>query len=188
MSTLFIALAIGIAAYILFIIAVPKAVPKGSDDYLREALDRLAEENRAAEQARSDVLRDQLSDAPPLVRALMGSSLMRPLYESALAAGYQTTLEKIPVLMLMSFGISLMLLLLLGFGSLGIIMAVALAYLLPLRHCRKIIKKRNQKFIDQFPDALDMIVRSVRSGFRYPSPCKCSPRMPKSLCAASSGK
>ena len=165
MSSLLVALGIGILAYILFVIAVPKAVPKDSEDYLRSALDRLAAENRAAEQARNDVLRDQLSDAPPLVRMILGNALMQPIYEAALGAGYQSTLSQILVMMLMSFGISLFICLVLGLGPVSLILALILAYLFPLRHCRKRIKKRNRKFIDQFPDALDMIVRSVRSGF-----------------------
>jgi uncharacterized membrane protein len=65
MSPLIVAIGIGILAYIVFVMLVPKAVPRESDDYLRSALDRLAEENRIAEQARTDVLRDQLNDAPP---------------------------------------------------------------------------------------------------------------------------
>ena len=165
MSTLLIALAIGIGAYILFVIAVPKAVPKDSDDYMKSALDRLAEENKAAEQARTDVLRDQLSDAPPMVRIILGSSIMRPIYELALEAGYVNNLQKVLVLMLMSGAIACCGALLLGLGALSFVIGLAVAYLFPMRHCRKLLKKRNRKFIDQFPDALDMIVRSVRSGF-----------------------
>jgi tight adherence protein B len=165
MSTLLVALGIGILAYILFVIAVPKAVPKDSEDYLRSALDRLAAENRAAEQSRNDVLRDQLSDAPPLVRMILGNTLMQPIYEAALGAGYHNSLQKILVIMLLSFSVSLAACLLLGLGPISIIIALMLSYLVPLRHCHKRIKKRNRKFIDQFPDALDMIVRSVRSGF-----------------------
>ena len=165
MSTLFIALGIGIAAYILFVIAIPKAVPKDSDDYLKSALNRLEEENKAAEQARTDVLRDQLSDAPPLVRAVLGNNLMRPIYKLALEAGYLHNLQKILVLMLLSGTITLCGALMLGLGPLSPVIGIAAAYLYPMRHCRKVVKKRNRKFIDQFPDALDMIVRSVRSGF-----------------------
>lgn len=53
MSPLIVAIGIGILAYIVFVMLVPKAVPRESDDYLRSALDRLAEENRIAEQART---------------------------------------------------------------------------------------------------------------------------------------
>lgn len=165
MSPLIVAIGIGILAYIVFVMLVPKAVPRKSDDYLRSALDRLAEENRIAEQARTDVLRDQLNDAPPLIRAVFGTGFMRPLYESGLAAGYQNDFQKLLMLMLLSFGVSLAVLFFIGLGTVSLPMALILAYLIPLRHCRKTIAKRNAKFIDQFPDALDTIVRSVRSGF-----------------------
>jgi tight adherence protein B len=69
------------------------------------------------------------------------------------------------MLMLLSFGVSLAVLFFIGLGTVSLPMALILAYLIPLRHCRKTIAKRNAKFIDQFPDALDTIVRSVRSGF-----------------------
>lgn len=165
MSTLIIALGIGIGAYILFVIAVPKAVPKDSEDYMKSALDRLAEENKAAEQARTDVLRDQLSDAPAMVRLILGNAFMRPIYELALEAGYINNLQKILVIMLMSGTIATGGALMLGLGPMSFVIGLVVAYLFPMRHCRKVIKKRNRKFIDQFPDALDMIVRSVRSGF-----------------------
>lgn len=165
MSPLFAAIAVGILAYAIFVMLVPKAVPKEADDYLRSALDRLAEENRAVEQARTDVLRDQLNDAPPLVRFVLGMGFMRPLYEVGLAAGYQNDFQKLLVMLLLSFGISFAGLFLIGFGTVSLPMALVLAYLIPLRHCRNKVKKRNNKFIDQFPDALDTIVRSVRSGF-----------------------
>ncbi|MFZ4541660.1 MAG: type II secretion system F family protein [Rickettsiales bacterium] len=165
MSPLFIALGIGILAYVIFVIAVPKAIPSDSDDYLKSALDRLADENHAAEQARTDVLRDQLNEAPPLVRAIFSINIMRPIYEAALAAGYQNDLQKIIVIMLIGLSIGLVGGLMLGLGLLSIVIGLVLAYLLPLRHCKKRVIKRNAKFIDQFPDALDIIVRSVRSGF-----------------------
>lgn len=45
------------------------------------------------------------------------------------------------------------------------ILAVAFAYFVGWRIIRGNIRSRMNKFIDQFPDALDIIVRSVRSGF-----------------------
>jgi tight adherence protein B len=165
MSPLLIALGVGILVYVIFVIVVPKAVPNESDDYLRGALDRLAEENRANERAREEVLRDQLNEAPPLVRAVFGNAIMRPIYEAGLQAGYQSDFEKLLVMMLIAFGASLLGAFLLGLGAYSPLFALVFAYYFPLRHCRKAVRKRNNKFIDQFPDALDMIVRSVRSGF-----------------------
>lgn len=165
MSPLLIAIAVAVLAYVIFVIVVPKAVPKDSDDYLRNALDRLAEENKAVDHARDEVLRDQLNESPPLMRAIFGSAFMRPIYQAGLEAGYKNELQKLMIVILVGFGIGLVGGMALGLGAMSIVVGLILAYLVPLRHCRKRVVKRNRKFIDQFPDALDMIVRSVRSGF-----------------------
>ena len=165
MSPLIISLGVGIAAYVIFVLLVPKAVPQESDNYLKEALDRLAEENRSTEQSRVEVLRDQLQEAPPVIRWIFGLRIMRPMYEAGLAAGYLNNLQKLVVIMLLTFGIAMLVFFRLGLGPVSLIIAMVLAYYIPYRHCRKVVRKRNFKFVDQFPDALDMIVRSVRSGF-----------------------
>lgn len=48
------------------------------------------------------------------------------------------------------------------FATFGL--AVALTFLLPRFYLKRKIKKRNEAFINMFPEAVDMIVRSVRSG------------------------
>lgn len=166
MDTLFIALGVGIAAYILFVLAIPKAVPSAADDYIRHALDRIAEENRERDEAHEQVLRDQLHDAPPIVQLVFGMGLFRPIYEAGLQAGYQHDMQRLLVMMLLAFGGGLLGGFAIGIGALlSIALALILAYLVPYRHCNNRVTKRNRAFIDQFPDALDMIVRSVRSGF-----------------------
>jgi tight adherence protein B len=165
MTPLLVALGVGIAAYVIFVMAFPGVVPKKSDSYLRDALDRLAEENIATEKAREEVLRDQLNEAPPLVRSIFSLGIMRPIYEAGLQAGYQTNLQKLLGILLIAFGVGTVGSLWLGLGAHSFLIGLILAYLVPLRHCRKVVHKRNNKFINNFPDALDMIVRSVRSGF-----------------------
>lgn len=164
MTVLLTALAVAILAYIVFVMAVPKAVPH-QDNFLREALDRLAEENRVMEENRAEVLRDQLNDAPPLVRSIFSLPVMREIYEAGLAAGFQNSMQTLLVIMLVTFGVVTSLGLLMHLGIIAPLLALPLAYAAPLYHCRKSLRKRNAKFIDHFPDALDMIVRSVRSGF-----------------------
>lgn len=165
MMALFSALGIGILAYILFVMAVPKVVTPESDDYVKNALDRLANENLAAEQARNEVLRDQLAGESPLVQALFGLSFMKPIFRAGLEAGYQGEMQKLIILMLMTFGIVLFGGYSAGLGPLSFLVAALAAFYMPIRSCKRRIKKRNRKFIDLFPDALDTIVRSVRSGF-----------------------
>lgn len=47
---------------------------------------------------------------------------------------------------------------------LAIVLTVILTILLPRFYLKRKIKKRNEAFINMFPDAVDMIVRSVKSG------------------------
>jgi tight adherence protein B len=60
---------------------------------------------------------------------------------------------------------SLAICMMLKLGIMSLLISAIMGYLIPYRHCRKRVMKRNRQFIEQFPDALDMIVRSVRSGF-----------------------
>jgi Flp pilus assembly protein TadB len=159
MTVLFAALGIGILSYIGFVFLFPKALPSENADYMRQALDRIYEENRQAKNDQIAIMRDQLKEEGPLVRLILGANIMRPLYEAALQAGYQNDLKKILFIMAGAFFVVSLLGYQLGFGFLGMIVAVPLAIYVPYRHCQKCIRKRNRKFIDLFPDALDMIVR-----------------------------
>lgn len=165
MLALLAALAIGIISYIGFVLMFPKALPQDSNNFVAQALDRLYEENRKAEQESGGVLRDQLRDESPFIRRLFGLPLLQPIYEAGLQAGYQNNLRGLVLIMVVTFLATLMVLSLLGQALLGLLAAPVMAYFIPYRHCMKRVRSRNRKFLDQFPDALDMIVRSVRSGF-----------------------
>jgi tight adherence protein B len=165
MSILLAALGVGIVSYFAFVFMFPKALPEESGDHMRQALDRIYEENRSHEREQASVLRDQLRDEPPLVRAVFSLGFMQPLYQAGLQAGYQHDLKQLILLIVGGFFIGLFLFSSLGFGLLSVVVAAILAYLVPYRHCMNRVRKRNRKFLDQFPDALDMIVRSVKSGF-----------------------
>ena len=165
MGVLLAALGIGIISYIGFVLMFPKAIPEDSSDYVRTALDRLYEENRAAENEQLAVMRDQLREQTGWVRLVLGLPFMQPLYEVSLQAGYAAKLDQLVILVVASLGISLVLFQLLGMGLLGVLLAFILGYYIPYKNCLNKVRKRNRLFIDQFPDALDTIVRSVRSGF-----------------------
>lgn len=166
MSALFIALGVSIAVYIVVMILVPRAAPQDPTANIKNALDRLYEENRAADNHQANLLRDQLNEENSLIRNVFGLPFMQPLYEAGLAAGYQRDLQKLLVIML---GLMVGIVVLITFVGqpllLALPIAVLLGYMLTLRHCKGRVQKRNRQFMDQFPDALDMIVRSVRSGF-----------------------
>ncbi|MEJ0010800.1 MAG: type II secretion system F family protein [Alphaproteobacteria bacterium] len=165
MSALLLALGIGIVIYVAFALLFPKAIPEEGGDYMRQALDRIYEENRQAQDEQITIMRDALREEPPLIRMIFGLRIMQPLYEAGLQAGYQQSLDKLLIVLFGMFVAVLAALFVLGLGIASIAAAPVGAYFITLNHCQGRVRKRNRKFIDQFPDALDMIVRSVRSGF-----------------------
>lgn len=165
MSTLLIALGVGIVAYILFMIAVPKAAPEDKSKVLKAAMEQLYEENRAYDNSSNDILRDQIGSESPFVRAIFRLSFMRPLYEVAIQAGYQQDIKRLLLYVVMWTVGLLIVSVLTGHVLFGILFSAPLGYYMMYRQCKSRIRKRNSDFINKFPDALDMIVRSVRSGF-----------------------
>lgn len=165
MSVLLIALLVAVGAYVIFVVAFPKAVPQDKNANIRSALDRLYEENRSADTGSEAVLRDELNEQEPFVRMMFSLPFMKGLYEAGMQAGYQNNLKQLLLVMIMGFAGGIMLTLVLGLGLKGIPIALVLGYFLPFYQCKRKLKARNRKFIDQFPDALDMLVRSVRGGF-----------------------
>lgn len=61
-------------------------------------------------------------------------------------------------------GLGSMITIALGLGSIGFGLTVFLALYVPKKYVRWRVDKRTEVFLESFPDALDMIVRSVRSG------------------------
>ena len=166
MSPLLVALFVGVVAYVIFILVVPKAVPDtGKDTNLKTALERLYEENRTNETTGDEALNEQLNEESPFIRTLFGLSFMKSLHTAALHAGYANNLKQVFLILVIHAAIVFAFFVVIGNLMGGLLLALPAGYFLTYRRCKKKIAKRNRKFIDQFPDALDMIVRSVRSGF-----------------------
>lgn len=163
---LYLAIAIAIIAYTALVVLFPRFVPDDSSRYTKQALERIYQETQGAKTTeRTDVLRGQLKEESSIVRWFFSLDMMRPLYEAGLQSGYQHNFKGFVTLIAGSFVASFFIALLLGLGLLALPFAALLGYYIPYRHCQKRIRKRNIQFLDQFPEALDMIVRSVRSGF-----------------------
>jgi tight adherence protein B len=159
-------LAIAICGYVVMILLFPKLAPDGGSDYTKQALERIYQETHAPEDAEISILKEQLGEESTLVRWLFAPAFMKPLYEAAMQSGYNKDLNPFVMLIAASALGGGMACLLLGFSwPLALLMALLLGYLIPYRHCQKKVRARNRAFIEHFPDALDMIVRSVKSGF-----------------------
>jgi tight adherence protein B len=169
MGVILFALGIAILTYIGLVLAFPKVVPEEKASFTQQALDRIYEETTiGADNMDRDIelaLKSQLEDAPPLARLFFSTPLTRPMYDALVQAGYADQAQTIALYfmggsLLFVFGA-----LYIGFGLFSLLLGPLLAYLIAYRHCMGRVRKRNAQFLSQFPDVIDMVVRSIRAGF-----------------------
>lgn len=162
---LLLAFALALIGYMVLIILFPSLVPDSGSDHTKQALERIYQETHGVAEEEASILKEQLGEESNVVRVLFKPGFMQPLYEAAIQSGYQQNLQPFVTLMAMSAMGGFLISMLLGLGITSLLVGLMMGYYIPYRHCRKRVMKRNRQFIEQFPDALDMIVRSVRSGF-----------------------
>ena len=163
---LYLTIAVAVIGYMVLVTVFPKLLPDDSKRYTKSALERIYRETQDVGLTdRGNVLKEQLREESPLIRWFFSLGFMRPLYDVGMQAGYNENFKGFQLLILGSFVAAFAIATVLGLGILAIPLAAALGYYFPYRHCSKRIYKRQMAFLNQFPEALDMIVRSVRSGF-----------------------
>lgn len=164
MIPVFTAVFIGIAVYVVVIALIPKHILSNSSQYTRQMLERLARD-RPIEEVESNlsVLREQTEAKGPfqaVFYSLPGADRARP---HILQAGLANSVGTFFGCCITVFVITVYASKGLGIGS--IVIGIMTSYLFAYWQINRRIKKRNQAFLNYFPDALDMIVRSVRSGY-----------------------
>lgn len=170
MSVVLVALGVAIVAYIAINVLFPGIVPEEKEDFTQQALNRIYDETTArdneAERDSRIALRNQLEDDAPWVRTFYSTPLTRPMYEALVQAGYREQAASISFFAIAAAILLTILFLEFGFGILlGPIAGVVAAYALSYWFCARRVEKRNLAFLNQFPDVLDMVVRSMRAGF-----------------------
>lgn len=169
MTVILFSLGIAIIAYVGMIVAFPKVLPEDKDEHIQNALERIYQETRQGEIAPDrDIklaLKNQLADEMPWVRNFYSTRLTRPMYEALVQAGYMEQALTISLYFCGGAVLFSILFFSIGTGILSIPAGILLAYYISYRHCMGRVGKRNKVFLAQFPDVIDMIVRSVRAGF-----------------------
>lgn len=158
------AVLVGIGVYALVIALIPRHILADSKKYTRHMLQKLAE-GRPIEEVEDNlsVLRDQ-TEAKDRFTALFyhlpGAQAARPYL---LQAGLAPKLREFFIILLLVFFFSLMI----GhrMGLIAVPLAAAMSYAFAYWIITRRIRKRNLAFLNNFPEALDIIVRSVRSGY-----------------------
>ncbi|MFO0389664.1 MAG: type II secretion system F family protein [Alphaproteobacteria bacterium] len=166
MEPIMIAAFIGIAVYIFIVALIPRRVLLDSNKYTKSVLKRLESEAIAQGSAHEEtvnIMREQIEKADLLTRVFFTLPGSKFIYPKLLKAGIAHNINKF-VLVLLLIGL-LVMWFLRNQGIISIFVAVAVVYIVAWYYVRRCIKKRSAMFLNHFPDALDMIVRSVKSGY-----------------------
>lgn len=167
MDPLVVAVLVGIVAYAAVILLFRKQIMPDSTEYTRNLLQQLSQEQSLAGEyaaetttsvLRTPTVRD--SELSRIFFMLPGTTGLEP---KLLKAGLMEHIDRFFIMCIVFLVIALYALK--GLGILSIPAAIVLTYMFGHWRISRNVTKRNNAFLDNFPDALDMIVRSVRSGY-----------------------
>lgn len=156
----------GALVFLALSLTVPRLLPDSGKRRTKSIIDQIAtgsEEDDELIQDENELAAHFKEDATGISRVLLSLPGAESFYAKLLKAGHSQRIKSVLLIMLGLF-VVLTLILALPFGFFSFIPALLLTYFIPKKFFEREIKKRNRQFIDQFPEAIDMIVRSVKSG------------------------
>ena len=164
MEPIVIAVLVGILAYVVIVAFIPKNMLVRST-YTKSMLQQIEREAPGSntEEDANSILRDQIQKSGVITRVFFTLPGIQGMYPKMLKAGLGDSIAAFFSLLLVVF--LLLVYVLKNLGLLSVLIAFVATYLVAWWYIRRCIKKRNQTFLNLFPDALDMVVRSVRSGY-----------------------
>ncbi len=164
---LLIAILVTIAVYIGCVALLPKKLLEDADPRIKSSLRRLKDEQQMLREGNASDSQDEGRGSDyidnPLTRAFLMLPLANRLLPPLRKAGLGGNLDKF-ILATLAVFIGFVWLTA-RFGIAGIPLAMIATWLAMALYLRRRRKKMRKQFLDSFPDALDMIVRSVRSGY-----------------------
>jgi tight adherence protein B len=165
MDPVFIAAAVGVVAYVLVVACIPKHYLSKADAYQRSMLQQLEDQAQGTSGLRDDssVLREAIENSGVLSRAFLMLPGAKSAYPKLVRAGMSGSLEKITLAGIVVF--LCLVLLFRGLSFYSVPLAVIATWMIMGMYVVMKLKKRSEQFMLLFPDALEMIVRSIRSGY-----------------------
>lgn len=166
MSSLLFPVIIGLGVFVILFLLAPKLLSSKGTRRTQDVLRRITEEtesvsNRTVGQNIS-VLRGAEGDS--FERTLRSLPFMNQLSDRLQKSGLKLSFGSLLFLQILVFIALMTVFSFFNFGVLGLLGSAVLSYLIVKKYLEHKVYKRNEVFTDMFPDALDMIVRSVRSG------------------------
>ncbi len=163
-----VALLAGGGIYALGMLFMPQIFAGDSTKYTLKHLKGLELDSASGKAGDASVMREQYQETSGLARVFYVLPLTKMAEHSILRAGLNKSVEKFFIGCVVAFFLILVLAQvghLANHAVLNVVIAVIATYVLGWLIIRNKIQARAKKFMVQFPDALDIIVRSVKSGF-----------------------
>ncbi len=160
-----VAILVGISAYIVMIALMPKRM-LADNQYVRDTLQGLTTNkpiDMYDDEENTSLLRGQQQSGTPLSQLFFKFPFTKRAYPKLLKAGMTEKVGSLFVRCVIVFLIANYLLG--GMFPISVVLSAGVSYLYGWMSINRQIRKRNNAFLNAFPDALDMIVRSVRSGY-----------------------
>jgi len=155
--------AVAMIVFVAFMLLMPERIKSDADRRKQAVLGQASQEAKQGG-FMGDAGVSLLKELPPGVGFFSNIPGVQSTVNLLLKAGLW---HKRSVYLLASMGLFLVILLILQKFKLslaGIVIALLASYWIPRKYLRNRIAKRNEQFLNLFPDTVDMIVRSVRSG------------------------
>ncbi|MDG1286256.1 MAG: type II secretion system F family protein [Rickettsiales bacterium] len=155
----------GAIVFLLLSATALRLLPDRGEQRTKSIIDQIAtgSDDEPSMQDDGDAAAHFKEEATGLTRVLLSLPGAESFYAKLLKAGHAQRIKSV-LLIMVSLFVVLSIILAFPFGPYSLLFAGLLTYYIPKKFFTWEIKKRNRKFIDQFPEAIDMIVRSVKSG------------------------
>jgi tight adherence protein B len=160
MEAILISAAASLVVFVLFLLLMPQKISSDADRRKKAMLGQMSENmNSLRPEASVNLLKELPVGANSLLARIPG---VRSTIDLLLKAGLWQSRNVFFLSNLLLLAV--MLYLTRSWGLPGPLISLAVGYLLPRKYLKRRIAKRNEKFLNLFPDTVDMIVRSVKSG------------------------
>ncbi len=164
MLSLILALSSGVVVFIIAMLFMPKDDAR-IQARRRERIELLQQQQ--VEFRPSDeytyTFDDAMHDLSPLGQKIVYIPGAAVLYRLMVQAGYQQKAHLVGMALAVFMG-AVTFFLVYKFGALGLIIGLCVTYFISYKFLIGRVEARNRQFIEKFADAIDMIVRAIRSG------------------------
>jgi tight adherence protein B len=158
---LVLAIIVSIGVYAVVVMFLPKKYTQKQNAHLKSAMQRL-ESMRGYGVQDADNEHKNL-ETNPLVRAFLSLPFISDELVLIEQAGLLEKLDKVVLYSVVLLAIVLVLLS--SYGLIALLIAPIITFAIVYFYLRIRVAKRRKRFLDLFPDALDIIVRSVKAGY-----------------------